>query len=566
MPTTLGALSIAAVAAALFLWLLQRRAGNWAFLLLAVAPFLFLYGWSEHNRVSSAHGLWHASIVYQIMSGGVPPNNPLLGGEPLYYGWAHHAVVAGLSTLLRLSPSHVFVLLNLVLLGLTLFLAYRASRALCADRVVNLFAVFLSVYGLTFLARGPVADVLEALIPMGKLHPGLPIALKFGQVNSTPLGVVFFALYLLAMLRVFSRAFPAVRHYVLLALAAAGAALFYPYFWLALLCCCAASCAAIVAESGFREWRRPVLAAACTLAGSLVALPYLAQVINLGAETRSLAFASFGHAVVYGYTFLLVVLPVAALAFWKRRALRSLLGSRRDQALVLIASCLTPAAMFALLEGPLGTEYKFAMASFFTLGVMTSVCMKELFYDDRRVCLAVAVAFLLPFGAFAMRKIETRDYQPTPIVEGGVYLEHVDPDRRALHQWIRSETPRNAIFVDRNFATLALFAHRQTYYGQVSESGRRRGWYVPFWMLGYAKSDTKARRAIVTEIYETPTPLDPDVVAALEATLDDEPVYLVSRDAATRERLSGQRRLGRVFERGEITVYEVTGRAAPSDD
>jgi hypothetical protein len=153
MFTILGALVIAVLGAAIFFLLIQRKAGNWAFLLLGALPLLFIYSWSADNRISSSHGLWHASIVYQIMNGSLPPNNPLLGGEPLFYPWAHHAVVAGISQVLRLSPSYVFALMNLGLLLFTILLVYRASRAVCPDRVTNLFAVFLSIYGLTFLAR-----------------------------------------------------------------------------------------------------------------------------------------------------------------------------------------------------------------------------------------------------------------------------------------------------------------------------------------------------------------------------------------------------------------------------
>ncbi len=567
MFTILGALVIAVLGAAIFFLLIQRKAGNWAFLLLGALPLLFIYSWSADNRISSSHGLWHASIVYQIMNGSLPPNNPLLGGEPLFYPWAHHAVVAGISQVLRLSPSYVFALMNLGLLLFTILLVYRASRAVCPDRVTNLFAVFLSIYGLTFLARGPIAHLLRELIPLAKLYPGVPIFLKFGQVNSTPLGILFFALYLHSMLRVFSESSPATRHYVLLAISAAGAGLFYPYYWLILLCCCVASCAALFAASGPQHSRRPILVLSSTFAGSLVALPYLVEIINLQAETRSLSFASLDHVVVYGYTLLLTVLPIAVLAVWKHRSLMLSVKSKRDPVLVLISSCATPAAMFILLEGPHGSEYKFAMASLFSLGILASPCMKDLFNDNRRACLIVAVAFLLPFGSYMMRKTNTRNFDHTFIVEDGVHLRHADPDRDALYQWIRTHTAPKAIFVDQNLASIAFFGQRQIYYGEVSESGRRQGWYVPFWMLGYSNAKTETRRKIVEKIYEeTNAPLDEEVVAALEATLGDGEVYIVSRSAASRARLSDDRRLEGVFERGQIAVYEVVGRRRPSGE
>ena len=76
-----------------------------------------LYLWSEDLRVVSTHGFLHTSIVYAIVDRGAPPECPLLAGEPLYYPWAHHQLVAWLMEGLRLSPSTGFAVLNVLALA-----------------------------------------------------------------------------------------------------------------------------------------------------------------------------------------------------------------------------------------------------------------------------------------------------------------------------------------------------------------------------------------------------------------------------------------------------------------
>jgi hypothetical protein len=46
------------------------------------------------------HEFMHASIVFNIINEGVPPEDVLLAGHPLKYPWIHHYIVA----ILGLSP------------------------------------------------------------------------------------------------------------------------------------------------------------------------------------------------------------------------------------------------------------------------------------------------------------------------------------------------------------------------------------------------------------------------------------------------------------------------------
>ena len=112
-------------AAALVLALRTGLHGAWL-LLVAVSPLAVLCRFDV--RVFSFHGLMHASVVYRILEGGAPPDDPLLAGSPLPYPWLHHLLVAWLCRMLEVLPGTGFALLSAVALPATLWLLYRCRR------------------------------------------------------------------------------------------------------------------------------------------------------------------------------------------------------------------------------------------------------------------------------------------------------------------------------------------------------------------------------------------------------------------------------------------------------
>ena len=56
-------------------------------------------------RVYGYHGFIQAGIVYQLLSGQIPPTSPLLAGRPGTYPWAGALVLAGTSKVLGISFS-----------------------------------------------------------------------------------------------------------------------------------------------------------------------------------------------------------------------------------------------------------------------------------------------------------------------------------------------------------------------------------------------------------------------------------------------------------------------------
>ena len=308
--------------------------------------------------------------MYQILNGNIPPRNPLLGGEILYYPWINHLLVAGISYTLRLTPPTAFALVNLCALLLTTILVFKISRFFSSDRPTNIFAVFLSLFGITFTGKNPISLIASPAPRNGNL-----VFQKFGNVNSTHFGVLFFALFLYSVLHIFSGKPNNKRYYATLVISVVGVGFFYPFHWLAVLACCLSCCFVLYLLHRQKVLSRIVAVFACAIGGRLVVFPYLHQISPGKSAEVSLALASPLHVLQYGFTYLLTVLPISIVIFWKRKILLNYLHTKTNSTLILVAAIAATALMYILISGPLGVEYKYAMLSYFSLGILGSACL-----------------------------------------------------------------------------------------------------------------------------------------------------------------------------------------------
>ena len=123
-------------------------------LILGISPLILIYAVNPKWRFFSAHGLMHTAIVYQIGNGTITPNNPFLGGEPLYYNWGYHSLAALLTRVLNLAPSYSFALINIISLVLAMILVYKISRQLVKNEWLNVLSVIIAIFGFTIFSLG----------------------------------------------------------------------------------------------------------------------------------------------------------------------------------------------------------------------------------------------------------------------------------------------------------------------------------------------------------------------------------------------------------------------------
>lgn len=564
----LAASLLATAAAAILLVALRGSlAGPW-WLLLGCAPLLV---WLKDDlRVFSYHGLMHTSIVIQLLQGNVPPLDPFMAGDSLKYAWGHHALVALPCWLFGWSPPTGFAVVSTVLLAATLWILHRAASLLVPGRSARVLATVLSLCGVTLFSRGPLWELVVSL-GLTSVNRILPIE-KFVHVNNNAAGVLFFALHLWAMMELFvPREARRPRAYALLFLSVLGSAVFYPLSWMPLVAS-TASCGAVYLLTGGRgAWKPTVGAAAAVVAGTAVALPYLLQIM-LGRD----AGASFGPTLAWPYvawkgkTVAVSLIGVAMLLAVERRQFSERWRAVPDRVRLLLVSAGVNLALYLGVHVPYHSEYKFLLVASLTLGLLAGPLLDAL---SRRHAVVGAVALVLALLPAASHWLELLqgtfgDTRRVTSTEG--VLRQTDGADDALNQWVRRETPPEAVFVDWDLS-LPPFAHRRAFtlldrpFVPHADPGSLYGWTMgPSQFLhnlfGHGV-DAIRRRYELTTMLLVPGTADPsnadlDELRALAGT---PAVYVVVRDVRRQKSWDADRRFERSFSAWRTRVFRVVG-------
>lgn len=181
----------------------------------------------------SFHGYFHAGYVYQLLNGYVPPENPILPGYPANIYWLYHALIAALVNLFEIAPPVASLGINLLAAGLAItFTAgiihqfdlkqrgpVMAVFVLLALFGTNLFGILhvvlvrvfqidvisLFLPGVAYLPEQP-GTVSYYLEPMAFGHARLSnLWHKFLNFNGFPLGITYYTLALLVMVKAWPR-------------------------------------------------------------------------------------------------------------------------------------------------------------------------------------------------------------------------------------------------------------------------------------------------------------------------------------------------------------------------
>lgn len=563
-----------AAAIASVLWTLGTVAALWLALRLRVRPWIAFLLWlvptlalvlDFERQTVSAHGLLHASIVYDILERGAPPGHPLLGGEPLRYPWLHHWLAAGAVRLFGVTPAAVFGATGILSLLLFGFFLDRAARELDPDFRYRALAVALALFGPNPFSYGPLASALaRAGVP---LEPRAVPWLKFSGVNSNHLGLMFSAVALLAILRAAGSESPRRSVYALAGISMLGSALLYPMSFLTNGVWLTATAAWLVLRKGRSGRARAFgLLAAATL-GTLPALPYLWQ-----AGTGRSAAGALQVAPTLGYVLrqleivsVALALPLLLIALsWRRR--------KDDQAAVLTLCAASALAVFAFgFITPL-VAYKFLMASLMPLGLLAAMPLRRLWEERPLPALACLLVLFLPLGMRMGRAVVDGWPAAQPLTHRAAYLEPADPAERDLCRWIADHTPKGALFVDDRL-TVPPFGRRQLFVAPSqpapsSRAGTHDGWGMSTDLIlgevtGADPAKVARRKRIAAELLGGGTgPVGEEVLKSLAAEADGHPVYVIARGEGIAARLSGGSAvapggLRPVYRRPAVSVFQL---------
>ncbi|MFB2974803.1 hypothetical protein [Microseira sp. BLCC-F43] len=563
-----------------FFWAIKinnHKLGVWIFLLLGILPLIFIYLRYPDFRVYDWHGFLHASIVYQIINGSIPPNNPILAGEPLLYPWGSHLLVASIVSLLHLSPATVFALLNLCFLALTLILVFKISLFLYSDRVAGLFAAFMSIFGITFVHRGPFAEGLNKInflvnVKLFRMDiRATPVISKFASSGANnQFGILLFALFIYSILHIFCHVKVGKIYYFTVFISSLGIGFFYPIYLPAIAASSLACCAVIYFQQGRLFLNKILGLIACIVLSIVPILPYLHQITTGKVQTAAITLALFKkqHLFTQSFTYFITVLPVLIIIFWKRKLLLKILLNANLSVIILITIVVTTALMWIFMTSPTGVEYKYLILSLFTLGIFSSFCFRDLYSNQRIICFILLSIFLIPMSSFILYDSGQKPITD-PYIEKGMYLFHKQPNENALYSYISSETKPDALFVD-SYLTIPVFGRRQLYIGLDIRRksfgwGKNDGWTSTAKRLlseqGYPSEITDLRRTVASDFYDkTSNKISKYTVDKLAKISKKNDVYVVARDVKTNNKIAKSEHFNKVFESGVTAIYKFSNR------
>ncbi|HET7585057.1 MAG TPA: hypothetical protein VFK13_09120 [Gemmatimonadaceae bacterium] len=553
---------------AVLLVLLRLRAPLWT----CVLP-LVLFAWPQWTSAWATywHGFMHSSMVYEIVERGVPPQNPLMVGEPLRYMYGHHALIAWIMHLIPISPPQAFALTDAICLVLFAIAIERTAALVSADRVFRVMAVVIAFAAFTPFSFDVVRAAIARVTELEVEWRFIPLT-KFGGINDNQVGWVLFATAILGVARL-AAGHPRRRGaYVLIALAIVLSGYMYPPAWLGIMAC--AGLAALYFLSRGAPLRRTGVALLVLLAvGAALTAPYI-YVLTAGKSPGAAVHLVPPMWLLRQHVENLVLFLAvpALLALGARRALVAAWRRQPHLATVLALGAAITMFMYTMMEIPSRSEYKMLGMSVIVLSVPVTMALYDLYQRHRAIAVGVLVLVLVPV-ADTFGRAWVHDPVSDPVVSDGRWLRHTDPAQDSLYTWISGSTPVDALFVD-SYLTIPVLGRRQLLVGLDvrRESGglahvMHDGWLITAHQFLQSTTGVPAGKftalrsaALALESATPDSAVSERTFAVVERYRMGRPVYVVARTDAVRARLDSVPVLRPAYRGSAATVYRYVPR------
>ena len=490
---------------------------------------------------ASYHGLLHSSIVYEILRGGIPPENPYFAGEPLHYYWGFHLIAALIAEAFDIDPLAAFSLLRCFAAAALPLAVARLGRRCAPRRSSPAAASLAGLVGLNAMGwllllprsgealrlwRGAANPLsLLSLMTWGfnrRLAAGLTIVLNLsGFATGLALGLVAAEQAALAGRGKGWKALGAA------ALLSATAVVINPVGGGCGLLILAGVCLGGLWRRRSARWDPAPLAGLGAAAGGFaVAIPYLLHIA--GGETRTLAALAAPRLWQTGWVLgPLALLALPALAAALRR------GTLRRWLPLLLAAAL-PALGGLLISLPAQDDYYLLRAAALPLGLVAASALR---IRDRRwrgpKLAAIVLLFALPATITGAAYLAAAS-RPLPVgaEERDLVLFPASRDETRAYAFLREQTAPDALVIERfsesqlsflpaQGADVPVFAQRAEYLGFNSGVGRRSGGML---IGGYR--DLQRRRTRLEGLFAARC--RPRIATQIQADLS-RPVYLLAR-------------------------------------
>lgn len=520
---------------------------------------------------ASYHGLLHSAVVYEILRGGAPPQNPYFAGEPLHYYWGYHLFAAYLVRIAGIDPLTALGWWRVLSGGLLVVVLSRIGRrfGITGPRaVIGAVAAMLGLNALGWVFLVPQAGAALELLGSAADRPLQILGMmtlgynrRLGAGATIILNLSGFAPALAFGLLGVDRALIAGRSRAAAAAALActcGAFVINPLGGASALL---VGLPLVVGRVVHRRCSalRVSWGAASLCLGALLAAPY---VLGLGAEeTRELVRPALSTGRLWQLLWVLGPLALAA-------GLSCTVHPRRCFPLWLAAG--TAAAFGTLLELPAKDEYYFLRAAALPLGILASGWISR----RRPLSLVLLGVLLVPPAAITVAAYGSAVARPLPLAARVTDLVIVPEgrDEARAYAYLREQTPQDSVvvepfgpgqlsFLPAQGSDVPSLARRRMFLGFMSGIDKKTGG-----MLLGGHSGLDQRVQTIERVFSPRTP--PEALAA-ELQAIHRPCFLVLRDrsakaARLREQLSRRPDLFRVvFDSHRITIVQPLDETTP---
>jgi hypothetical protein len=557
--------AFAAVGAALVCLLLWRGARPWMF-----APLLLFFGLPQFRSsfYTLFHSFLHYSITWQMYLRPLPPENPLMAGEPLRYMYGVHLAVAWLMRVLPVSPPVAFAALDAVGLFVFAWLAARIARRIHPDPRYRVLTVIVALFNLDAFVDGPLYGFIGELA--GYRRFGAPVTLqKFTGINTNQVGLICMAMAVLAIVRLAQREPTRLRTWLLFAAGAAGAGVFYQPAFMAIG---AVGGTLAVAALLFRraDYGRDAWTMLAVLAGSTaVAAPVMLTVSSGTSHDPAIQILPGWRQLKDNLKYLLIHLSLGAVLAWlaRERVLR-LWRERSPVLMALLLSMVVLQVLYLAVFLRFNNEYKLLGFASVAMAPLGAFLVLDLLERHRRLFPWLLLLIFMP-AMTDFTWVTIRQPLTDPVTSDGRRIHHTDANEEALYDWVWRETPANAVFVD-SLLTIPAISGRQLYVGldlgrdpAVAAGRAHNGWLIDAGVfqrriMEVDPARLALRERIATAMLAGQGALDAALLAELRASAPaGRPLYVVARGASQMARLDGHPQLERVYTGQQRNVYRL---------
>lgn len=563
MPQSIIALISSVVATLIFTKCLRLQKSAYLLLILLISPVVALIFLNPKWAVGNWHEFMHASIVYNIMNGHLPPEDVLLAGYPLKYPWAHHYLVALLCQSANIAPPMGFALLNILSLIVSAVAIFKIAQLLHPTRYTGIFAVFLSIFGTLILC---LSQRFESLI---RLNPRTFPLNKFASANSNPLEYCLFFVCLFFLIRLFSCRGKSLYNAIGIFAPIAGMAFLYPICWLAISVTCICVCLGQAIAMRRRNWQPILIVLLALFLGSVLAMPYLH---SISAGKAAAAEISLNFDVKHRLINLVIISSFPLAILWlQRHQIKTCYSNRSSEVLTLVSGSIGLVLLYLFISIPDRCEYKFLTLLMAEIGIIIAPFFADFYQEKRMLALLIITLIFIPTAnRFTSMFMQMQFVDPA--YTRGIDIIHQDTHMNKLYSWIANKTPMDTVVID-SFLSVPALSGRSLYVGTDLRRNQERpnekhikyfdGWFMEAKKISkvvFGQDQEVVQRRLQNAIaLLTPnnTVTVNNAAESVKQEFDQRQVIVIVRDPTIQIAFASNPRFAKRFEESSVSVYNL---------